>query len=693
MVSATVIEQFDLVLVGGGHANIQVLRSFAMKPIDGLRITLVSDVSYAPYSGMLPGLLAGWYSFDEVHFDLRSICQKSGTRFIQAEVCGLDTEKKELRLRGRPNLAYDIASVNIGSVPTPLSGASKKNLIPLKPISSLLEKWDSFVQELEITSTDLKKIAVVGGGAAGFEVSIALSILLNKKSIAHEIILVSKTKILPRHSARTQTLATRALAENKIRLVRDEVQDFDEKALKLKSSSIDVDFVFVATKAKAPTWLQATGLPLNTAGFIKVSPSLQVAGHEELFAAGDCVAFANRDLVKSGVYAVRQGPVLAENIRRKFLGHRLKSYVPQRSSLALLICGEKQAIASRSFFAISGQSIWRWKDQIDRKFMDKFKTYPEMSDVKVNRSNVKSISRENFTLNTCGGCGAKVAPQILSQVLAELKSNKDYLLTADLGKDDGSIHTFQPGQSVINSVDAFRSFIDDPYLFAKISVEHALNDIYAMAATPTSAQVLVFLKRMHPLLEQRDLRQIMHGITEQLSLAKVELSGGHTVAGSEVSIGLSVLGTSKQPIKKQITRTDSLLILTKPIGSGAILNAHMSGSAKAIWIEKMFALMLQSQKNAAQIFANCQVDALTDVTGFGLLGHALEMIKDSKVALELHPSEIPVYDGLLECMRAGFFSQLTEENKKSNIDLVENFQYQQIFLFDPQTSGGLDLPI
>ena len=157
----------DLVLVGGGHAHALALRMLAMRPIEGLRITLISPASHTPYSGMLPGLVAGHYRFEETHIDLSRLCQWAGVRFVAAEVAGLDPARRSLALAGRPAVEYDLLSLDIGSQPEldSVPGA-REHAVPVKPVAGLWHRWQDLETRLAAGGDANPRIAVVGGGGA-----------------------------------------------------------------------------------------------------------------------------------------------------------------------------------------------------------------------------------------------------------------------------------------------------------------------------------------------------------------------------------------------------------------------------------------------------------------------------------------------------------------------------------------------
>ncbi|MDD1637973.1 MAG: FAD-dependent oxidoreductase, partial [Methylococcaceae bacterium] len=190
----------DLVLLGGGHANIQVLKMMSMNPIGGLRITLISDQTHSPYSGMIPGYLAGFYSYEECHFDLRRICEELGQRFIKAKIIGVDPQRKKIQLENRAEVSYDCASINVGIEPKGIGNISHESalkLIPLKPISRFIAHWDQLISDLkDYKGNESLQLAVVGAGASGVEISIILKMLIDQNQWNAQVSLIHRHDFL-----------------------------------------------------------------------------------------------------------------------------------------------------------------------------------------------------------------------------------------------------------------------------------------------------------------------------------------------------------------------------------------------------------------------------------------------------------------------------------------------------------------
>jgi selenide,water dikinase len=296
----------------------------------------------------------------------------------------------------------------------------------------------------------------------------------------------------------------------------------------------------------------------------------------------------------------------------------------------------------------------------------------------------------------CGGCGAKVGAGVLSRTLGLLEpaARSDVKLGLDAPDDAAVIDTGGPHLSV-HTVDYFRAIIDDPYVFGKIAANHALGDIYAMGAEPQSALAIATVPYGLESKVEADLAAMMTGANEMLRAAGCALAGGHTSEGAELALGFALTGLVARDavIRKGGLAAGDVLILTKPIGTGALLAAHMRAKAKARWTMGAIAHMQVSNGPAAAILRAHGVHAMTDVTGFGLVGHLAEMLRASTVAARLDLASVPMLDGLAETLAAGIFSSLQPQNirvRRAISNLAEAAAAPGFpALFDPQTAGGL----
>ena len=684
----------ELVLIGGGHAHVEVIRRFGMQPEPGVRVTVISRDIETPYSGMLPGLIAGLYSFDETHIDLGPLARSAQVRLIQDEVIGLDLAQRRVLCARRPPLAYDCLSIDIGSSPSLAAPGAAAHAIPVKPVSDFNSRWEALLARV-LASTTRLRIGVVGGGAGGVELLMAARHRLLQALAPPDAarisfhLLCAGPDILPGHHARARALYRRALHAAKVDVRTDStVTGVDATGVDTaRGERIALDEILWVTSAAAPAWPRAAGLATTDDGFIRVEPSLRSISTPDVFAAGDIAHVDAHPRPKAGVYAVRQGPPLTENLRRALRGETPEPYTPQRDALGLITTGGRHAIASRGPFAFGGDWVWRWKDRIDRRFMARYQQPKNMA--------MPTVMSADAQMR-CGGCGSKIGAEVLHEALRSLAqpAREDIVIGLD-APDDAAVVALPPATLAVQTVDAFRSFIDDPWLFGRIAANHCLGDIFAMGAVPQTALALVTLPVSHTRQMQADLKMLLAGALDLLREEHTMLVGGHTAEGAELSLGFAVNGhvVASALRRKRGARVGDVLLLTKPLGTGVLLAAQMQGLAKWRWLATALDSMSRSGGPAARCLMQHGPHAMTDVTGFGLAGHLLELLGDGPLAARLSLSSLPVFDGAAELAARGILSTLHVENLRVQArigggDAGRLHPYYPL-CFDPQTAGGL----
>jgi selenide,water dikinase len=699
----------DLVLVGGGHAHVHVLKSFGMKPMPGVRVTLIGRDIETPYSGMIPGFIAGTYSFDECHIDLARLAAWTGARLIHAEATGLDTANCQLLLKDRPPVSYDLLSIDVGSSPSlgAIPGATE-HATPVKPIAELGHRWLAFLERMKNWRGPLR-IAVIGGGAGGVELALAIDHRLREVATGAElsVTLATKDEILSGQAVAARQKVRAIFQRRGVRLLENAATTRIERGVVhlANGQRLDVDDVFIVTEASAAQWFAETGLPLDERGFLAVEPTLRSSGDERIFAVGDCATVLAHPRPKAGVFAVRQGPPLSENLRRALLGQSLAPFTPQSRYLSIVGTGDGHAVATRSGWAIEGAWVWRWKDHIDRKWMRMYREPPatpmDMAartappDPALADADAKRLLADIGM--RCGGCGAKVGASTLERVLARLSPSAGANVAIGLdAPDDAAMIDVPAGQALVQSVDFFRTFIDDPFVFGEVAAVHALGDVWAMGARPHSALALAVVPAAAERLMEEDLFQMLSGARRILDQAGAALIGGHSGEGPEAALGFSVNGLvdPARALRKGGLKPGDRLVLTKPLGTGVIFAAAMRGMARAAWISAALTSMRQPSSAAAEALVQAGAHACTDVTGFGLAGHLAEMIRASgAVQVDLHLNALLALDGAVELFAKGFASSLQPENLRARhvIDGMDvHATHSKLpLLFDPQTAGGL----
>jgi selenide, water dikinase len=699
----------DLVLVGGGHSHAIALKKFGMKPLPGVRLTLITDVAHTPYSGMLPGYVAGLYRFDDCHIDLRPLSQFAQAQMVLDRAIGLDLEQNRVLCANRPPIAFDLLSIDIGSTPTasPIPGALE-HATPVKPISQFLHYWEQLVETVTQAPHQRLKLGIVGGGAGGVELALSVQAHLQRiycaagQSVTNlELHLFHRGRrlLLDRNPWVGQQLG-KLLSDRGLKLhLQESVSEVKPGLVRCESGlDVECDRVFWVTQAAAAPWLSKSGLATDAQGFIQVSDTLQSVSHPQVFAAGDVATMVNHPRPKAGVFAVRQGKPLFQNLRNALLNKPLKPFVPQKKYLILVGTGEGGAIASRDPFAFGPSPLlWRWKDHIDRKFMRQFTHLKSMGELSLAPQFPIPNSQSPMP---CAGCGSKVGSSILEKSLKRIQQEqtwidrKDVLIGLDAA-EDAAVVQVPAGQAMVQTVDYFRALIDDPFLFGQISANHCLSDLFAMGAEPQSALAIATLPYAIPAKLEETLYQLLSGAVKALNQAQAVLIGGHTTEGADLAFGLSCNGLAypDRLLRKGGMEPGQVLILTKALGTGTLFAADMQLKAKGRWIEAAIQSMLLSNQAAADCLSKWGAIACTDITGFGLLGHLTEMLRNSQVSVELNLDAIPVLDGAASTLQQGIVSSLYAQNLQAsrqiqNLDQVSSHPLFPL-LFDPQTSGGL----
>lgn len=678
----------EVVLVGGGHAHVQVLRRLAMAPLAGVRLTVVLDRAEALYSGMVPGVVAGDYAPAECEIDVVPLARRAGARVVLAAALEVDAAAQRVVCEGRPAIAYDLASLDLGSSVRGLElPGVRAHTLATRPIRELVDRLDGALER--VLGRRPARVLVVGAGAAGVELALTAEARLRARGARPEVALVTDADALLRGAP--PGLRRRAQAELEARGVRvhasARVARAEERALVLDSGArLDCDLAIWATGAAPPPAIARSALPKDAAGFVRVRDTLQVEGYDALLAAGDCAALASAPWVpKAGVYAVRQGPVLAENLRRVLAGEPLRHYRPQRDFLALLNVGERRALGAKWGVAFGGPRAWQLKDAIDRRFVRRFRVldgdgaptpeFPPMPEL---------------AAMSCGGCAAKVSAPDLARALAALPPAPPdaRVLLGLAARDDVAALRTMRGDVLLATVDGFRAFCDDPWLVGRVAALNAASDVYAKGGMPRHALCWVTVPEGGA---EATLAEVLAGVRQELDALGVSLVGGHSTLGPELVVGLAVLGEMPDdavPIAKSGLRVGDVLILTKRLGTGVVLAADMRGLAPARWVEAAHRSMTTPNARAAVVLRRL-ASAGTDVSGFGLAGHLGELLAASGVGAELAVRDLPALPGARELLARGVRSSFAAQAAAASPPLRGGDDVTHALARDPQTSGGV----
>jgi len=666
-----------------------------------------------------------------------------------------------VQFAGRPSISYDVLSIDIGITPgsEQVPGA-REHTIPVKPIDRFVANFDAMLERYRAqdASTPLR-VVIVGGGAGGAEIALSLHHRLEEERTSRghhqlppaEITLVCRGQLLTGHASYARRALIGIMKQKGIKIVehctvvrvdkgmltveaprsgthsqnggstqgKGEGHQLQQQLLQGNNNTVPFDVCMLCTQASAAPWLKLTGLPTDPQGFLAINECLQSeGGPPEVFAAGDVASCAKHPRPKAGVFAVRQGPPLSANLRRFLSGEPLEPFVPQSTWLSLITTGDKYCVGTKGWIGLQGAWLWSLKDYIDRAFMRKYgEDLPDMmkmmsgTGAKAQRppgpppvfgaAGPEALALLAESKMRCGGCGAKVGASVLAAALAQVHprpiSRPDVVMGLESPDDAALIRPPPPGKLLVQSVDFFRAFWDDPYILGKIAANHALGDVWAMGAKPVSALALAVVPLMADRLVTEELTQLMSGAIEVLNESGCALVGGHTCEGPELALGFSVTGEVAEAgvMSKGGLRSGQALVLTKPLGTGTLLAAAMQGKAKGRWVMGALSEMAKPSGKAADILASYGCTGCTDVTGFGLLGHLVEMTKPSQVHAELFMQSVPLLSGAQDTLTAGVTSSLHAQNARAAAS-VHNFdqvlqKHPQLWpiLVDPQTGGGL----
>ncbi len=768
----------DVVLVGGGHSHVLFIRKWAMQPLPGVRLTLLSQQVLTPYSGMLPGLIAGHYTFNESHIDLARFCQWAGVRFIVETVSGINLEKQLVELEAdRPSIGYDVLSLDTGSTPSlDIQGAAKHS-VPVKPVWSFYERWlqiqqrvhqrtevasaesgNRAVQDADAANSTAKisdsiapnvaaqnavvqdqlpyRLGVVGSGAGGFELVMALNHALRHTNLTQDSTHAQDSvdkKAAPSKPASNKNNISLHWFVRSEQALKGRPEKVSEEAFKAASKwgvrvhtlfnvvdvraksvvaedgrVVELDDVLWCTAATAPEWPKVAGLSVDKNGFVQTNAYLQSTSHPNVFATGDIGTQLDTPSSKAGVFAVRQAPYLFKNIRRLLLEKPLKPYVPQRDFLSLMATGGKHAIASRSGFTWTGAWVWHLKNHIDQKFMRQFSDLPPMSltaaraaqafelPAALAKNTSLSVGQSASTQMQCSGCGAKVGANVLQSVLKKVQppSSPDVLIGVAQAQDTAVLNA--TGHQLVQSVDQISAVCSDPYIFGRIAALHALSDVFTERVKMHSAQALVNLPLADDALIERDLHALMAGAVSALQEERCLLVGGHSATAPELQMGFVVNAFTDVYSETNQNNTQCFegdaIILTQGLGVGILLAGFMQQKAKGVDVYAALQHMQTSNGPAARLLFSHGASLMTDITGFGLLGHLVSLLNRAGFGAQINHQDIPVLSGADTLANEGIESTLLAHNQHvlSQWQVTDKADAAWLnLLCDPQTGGGI----
>lgn len=679
----------QVVLVGGGHAHALLLRQWAMKPVAGARVTIINPGPTAPYTGMLPGFVAGHYQRDELDIDLVRLARFAGARLVLGTVTDIALDAKSVVVPGRPPIPYDLCSIDVGitSEMPDLPGFTE-HALAAKPLQAFADQWSAFVESIQQAGTKSVSVAVVGGGIGGCELAMAMNHRLRSIGVAGSVHVIDRSEIATDVGSAGQLELRRTLTAQDISVMEhSDIVAVTAEGVQLSDRLVAADLVVGAAGARPYPWLSTIGLDHHD-GFVVVDEMLRSRNDRSIFAVGDCAHMAFAPRPKAGVFAVRQAPILTHNIQAALAGSSLKSFDPQSDYLKLISLGEKSAAADKFKRFAQSPKLWRLKDKIDRDFMNKFDDLPVMEQPPLPKLAVSGL-RDTVVNDPplCGGCGAKVGLDVLAGPLGELPTSQRADVVT-LPGDDAALLQMGTTTQVITT-DQLRSFTPDPFRMATIATLHAMGDIWAMGAAPQAVLVTITLPHLSSKLQEEWLREIMAGTTKALDGTGAEVVGGHTSMGAELTIGYSITGLLDQPpITLAGGEPGQALVLTRPLGSGILFAGEMQRRARGADVAALLDELERPQGASARLLANAGATAMTDVTGFGLAGHLYGICRESKVQAILVLDDIELFNGALDLAHAGLRSHLHASNAQAVPVIERAVTPRAPIVFDPQTAGG-----
>ncbi len=674
----------QLVLIGGGHANVQVLRKLCMNEYKGLNVVLISDEYHAIYSGMTPGYIKRLYSLEDISIDLQRLCFNAGATFIKDKVLRLDEENRIIYLRDNPSIFFDVLSINSGSISN-IKNIQLENdlsIFPVKPISSFLSKLN-LIDEIIENSTN-KKIIIIGGGVAAYE----LSFSLYKRYQGKVSLSIISSQQLTERNLNTKTVnKLKKIAKNlNINLISKKALSINNSEIKLNNKEkIKSDLVLLSTGSSLPNWLENSNLEI-LGNSIVVNSQLQSLNYKNIFLSGDVASIENYNRTKSGVMAVRHGEILKDNIFLYFQNKALKKIKPQKNWLYLI--GTNSNIAILNYYLFSFEARWCWvlKKIIDLKFIRKF-SFPDKTNMNKNIYDLDLLNNDDTKMH-CQGCGSKVSKNTLVNFLSNQKTNQELSDSTEIQFNQSNI------LQTIDHIKLFKSL--NPYDFGIISYYHSQNDILSGGGVIHSLNVSIGIPFCKNSVEHFYLNYFMEGI---LSISKKEnskITSGHSYQTYEPGITLCVNGILKKKLSKKSAKEGDLIYLSKKIGVGYLLAAyfHNSPLIRSKEFSKIISYLKTSNFNAAKVALRYDSPVITDISGFGLASHLGDICKSSNLSAKINlNSEILINTNLkiLDYFKSSSFEQNYISNN-SIVDISDSHPIKNL-IYDPQTNGPLIIVI
>ena len=672
----------QLVLIGGGHANVQVLKELSMTTIKGLNTILVSEHFEATYSGMTPGYIHNDFSKEDVSIDLQRLCLNAGAIFIRDKVIKVDTNNKKLELEKCPSINYDLLSINTGSVSSTkgIKIENESRCISVKPISHLVKNIKLLDQILKIKKT---KVAVVGGGVASFELAFSM-IRRYKQNI--DITILGK-KILAENNLNNKTRKKLLKIANDldIKILNASVTHISKKFIKCKNGeTVESELNLISTGACLQAWLSECELDKDENGFFIVNNNLLSINNDDIFVTGDACSVINTPRSKSGVMAVRQGEILKENIFLKLFNKPLKKFKPQKNWLYLIGTYPDYALLNYFYLSLHSRLCWKLKVFIDKRFINKFKFINK----KFMKKKSLQLEKEKKIEMYCQGCGSKVSKKNLIDFLKKEKFNTNL---------SDSSNIMLKSKSILQTIDHIKHFNSmNPFDFGRISYLHSQNDILAAGGKVESLSVSLGVPFSEGKVESFFLNYFMKGIFFESKKYHSTFESGHTYHSNEPGITITMNGESLNESSKDLANCGELIYLTKPLGTGYLLSAYMKNSnlISSEDYKKIIYFLKLSNYLSADVARKNDCKVMTDVSGFGLGAHLSDISKSSKLTANISLKQNILINNNLDLLNNHKSTGYKDNFESTNKFILNNNNNKFTnILFDPQTNGPLIIVI
>ena len=669
-------------MVGGGHANVQVLKKLCMNRINGLHTILISEHYEATYSGMTPGYIHKEFSVEEISIDLQRLCFNAGATFIKDKVIKLETNNQKLELQNLQSINYDLLSINTGSISNSkkISLEDSSKCFFVKPISLLVKNLRKIDQ---IIKNKKNKIVIIGGGVASYELAFSL---IKRYEETLEIIILGKNILGEKNLNQKTKNKLRAIAKNlNIKEYLGEVVSISETFLTLKNGEkIDCNLSLLSTGANIETWLLESNLNKDESGFITVDKHLLSTNHKNIFVTGDACSIENNIRAKSGVMAVRQGEILKENIFLKITGKKLIKFRPQRNWLYLIGTYENYALLNYFFLSFHGQWCWKLKVWIDKNFINKFKFAENQN---MNKKNFELENSKDIKMY-CQGCGSKVSKSTLVNYVKKINDNIDLTDSSIINNNSSKM------LQTIDHIKLFSSL--NPFDFGKISYLHSQNDILAAGGVVKSLSVSIGIPFSKNFIEKFYLEYFMEGIKSEADRDECLISSGHSYQSRESGITLTLNGEIKSNISKNSAREGDLIYLSKPLGTGYLLAAYFNNSEmlSSNDFKKIIKSLMTGNLFAVNSARSSGCQTMTDISGYGLSSHLIDICSSSNLSASLTKNKNILINSNLDLLKI-FQSTGFENNYKSTCEFIEISEKHPLknILYDPQTNGPMLMAI